>query len=139
MPVKRQPLYSLRLAGGLSSFSPVDATPYFWGAYAANWSTASGKDKLYFPKRGVIRAANVITYASAAIGTAEAWAMYIRLNNASDTLIATVANADRTKIWLNEDLNIQVLPTDYIEIKTTTPTWATNPTGVSSWGHILVG
>lgn len=139
MPLIRPRLYSVGLIGGYASFNPVDATLYFWGGHDGIWATASGKEgRVYFPKKGVIRAVNLTTYNGAVAGTNEDMTMYIRLNNTTDYLIGTVGSTDRIKTWLNESLNIPVTPTDYIEIKITTPTWVTNPTGVSSWGCLLI-
>lgn len=138
MPVKKAELYCLRLMGGLSSFSPSDSTTYYTGSYAANFNTTQGLHRLFIPKTGILTIADVAFYCSGDVSSNEAWVVSIRLNNSTDYQIASVANTDRAKRWFNDAMNIPVTKDDYIEIKTTTPAWATNPTGVIAYGHVII-
>jgi len=56
--------------------------------------------------------------------------MYIRLNNTTDTLISSLSVSTNERIRINTGLNITVVVGDYIEIKTVTPTWTPNPSGM---------
>lgn len=93
--------------------------------------------KTYIPRLGYIKSAYIMWNAGTA-GTAESFSMYIRKNNSSDTLIATVANNLASKEFINTNLNISVSVGDYIEIKIICPTWATNPANVRVGGIIYV-
>ena len=64
---------------------------------------------------------------SAGLDAAEAWPIYIRVNNTADTLIASVAAATAERVWTNSALSIAVAAGDYVEIKAINPTWVTNP------------
>jgi len=64
--------------------------------------------------------------------------MNIRLNNATDTLIQTLALANSNRVWSNTSLSIAVVAGDYIEIKEVCPTWSTNPATVTRTGIIYI-
>ena len=75
---------------------------------------------------------------SGTAGTAENWSLYIRLNNTTDTLIATIGAATNARQFSNAALNISVVAGDYIEIKSVQPTWATNPLTTLYGGYLYV-
>lgn len=84
---------------------------------------------MYIPKAGVIKAAYIYCNAGTA-GTAEAWPANVRLNNATDTLVQSLALSNVNRAWANTNLNVAVVAGDYVEIKLVNPTWATNPANV---------
>ena len=116
----------------------VDSTTYFFGSKA-------GKDilitpavqKIYLPLAGKITKVFVEWYATTA-GSGENISMYLRLNDTTDYLIATLGNTNAFKLFSNTALNIPVVEGDFFEIKIVTPAWVTNPTPVSVGGQILV-
>ena len=118
--------------------SPVDATTYYFGNIAATApSTTADERKMYIPKSGTITFCEIATNATTA-GTNEAWPMYIRLNNTTDYEIATVSANTNLRMWKKTDFSIAVVAGDYIEIKTVTPTWATNPATFTQGGYIYI-
>jgi hypothetical protein len=101
-------------------------------------ATTTQLRKVYFRKAGVIRIAEVAWYAVGTAGSNESVSIYVRLNDTTDTLIATVGDTNAYKSFNNNALAITVASGDYIEIKMVAPTWATNPTAVSIGGYLLV-
>jgi hypothetical protein len=76
------------------------------------------------------------------IGSAENISIYIRVNNATDYLIATVGAATAQREFYNNSLNggagIALGPGDrwVIKIETPNPSWATAPIQTNSQGYI---
>lgn len=117
--------------------SPGDGATVYFGnlpkAPVANAATS----KVYIPKTGNITRAELYVYSGTA-GTAEGWSLYVRKNNAADTLIATVSNSASERVFRNTGLNIAVNAGDYIEIKGIQPTWATNPLTTIYGGYLYI-
>lgn len=107
----------------------TDSQTVYWGGLQLAQQTTGGNCRIYIPKSGNIKRVYVYAHAGTA-GTGEAWSMYIRLNNTSDTLIETVTLASANRLWSNINLNIPVVQGNYIEIKEVQPAWATNPANV---------
>lgn len=110
---------------------------YFGGTFAVAPSTTAGNHRLYIPKSGTIKSAYVWAH-SATAGTNESWTLAIRLNNTTDTTIQALASNANYRLWSNTGLSIAVAAGDYIEIKSTNPTWATNPANVRFGGAIYI-
>jgi hypothetical protein len=114
-----------------TAFSPADATNYFGGA-GTSWQSAGGFARMYITSNCTLK--KVYGWLQGANGTNEASSMYVRVNNSSDTLISSsiACNAISTvAAFNNTSMSLSLTAGDYIEIKWTTPTWATNPTGVN--------
>lgn len=127
--------YTLSLQALTSS--PADGATIYFGQLPKAPTTSANISKIYIRKAGTIKAANIYSYAGTA-GTAEAWVANIRLNNTTDTEIASVASATNERVWSNTSLNIAVNVGDYIEIKMVNPTWATNPLTFIPAGYIYI-
>ena len=120
------------------TFSPPDAgTLYFGNIPAVPIGSGGGLRKVYIRKAGTIKIAEFYCQSGTA-GTAESWSWYIRKNNTTDTLIATLAVSANERIFSNTALNIAVAVGDYIEIKMVNPTWATNPLTTITGGYIYI-
>lgn len=117
--------------------SPADAQTIYFGQLPKAPTTTANISKVYIRKAGTIKMAQIYTYSGTA-GTGEAWVMNIRLNNTTDTQIASVASATNERIFTNSSLNIAVNAGDYIEIKCVNPTWATNPLTFIAGGYIYI-
>lgn len=115
--------------------SPADAATIYFGKLPKAPVTAANTSKIYIRQSGSITAAELYCYSGTA-GTAEAWSAYIRLNNTTDYLIATVAAATNERVFTNTSLNISVTAGDYFEIKMINPTWATNPLTTIFGGYV---
>ena len=106
--------------------SPVDAQTIYFGNLPKAPTTTANISKVYIPKTGTIKRADIYCYSGTA-GTNESWSIYIRLNNTTDTLIQTKAVNTNERVFSNASLSISVVAGDYIEIKSVNPTWVTNP------------
>jgi hypothetical protein len=116
------------LTAGAIIHSPVDSATVFIGStYSLVPASTGGQQRVYIPKNGTIKAVYVSGYTTGAVGTAENWQMFVRLNDTTDTSISTVGAAAAQRVWTNTSLNIAVSAGDFIEIKSTHPAWATNP------------
>lgn len=140
MGYSRPRFYDINLSIGSSGSNPVDNTTYYLAAFDAGLSisTNTGYVRIYIPKTGVIRTVILSSYAVTA-GTNENWTFKVEYPiGVTDTTIATVAANTNHRQWINNDLNIPVTGGDYIYIKTTTPTWVTNPEGFRITTTILI-
>lgn len=117
--------------------SPVDATTMYFGTLPKAPVTVAATSKIYIRKAGTIKIAEIYCYSGTA-GTAEAWSLYIRKNNTTDTLIQTLSLATSERIFTNSSLSIAVIAGDYIEIKAVNPTWVTNPLTTIFGGYIYI-
>lgn len=122
-------------AAGLTTV--VDATTYYLGMSVLVLIAAQGRSVVYVPKAGTIKVADVMSYASTA-GTSEDWTWGIAINNGAPTPIQTLGVSANIRHWRNAALNIAVAAGDYIELVTTTPTWATNPATLNVSGSIYI-
>jgi hypothetical protein len=117
--------------------SPGDAETRYFGAISAAPTATADESRVYIPKTGTITRANILGQAGTA-GSNEAWTLYIRLNNTTDTSIEAVSAATALRLWDNSALSIAVTAGDYIEIKSVTPTWASNAVNVRFAGTIFI-
>jgi len=117
--------------------SPVDAQTIYFGNLPKAPVTVAATSKVYIPRAGTIKRAEIYCYSGTA-GTNQAWSGYVRLNNATDTLIATLSVATNERVFSNSSLSIAVVAGDYIEIKFINPTWATNPLTTIFGGYIYI-
>lgn len=117
--------------------SPVDAQTIYFGNLPKAPVTTAGTSKVYIPKSGTIKRAEIYCYSGTA-GTNQAWSLYVRLNNLTDTLISTLSVATNERVFTNSSLSISVVAGDYIEIKSINPTWATNPLTTIFGGYIYI-
>jgi hypothetical protein len=116
----------------------ANITYYFGNQGRAMLSTA-GIWKVYVPQTGTIKKAYFMSYASTAVGDASNLSLYIRINNSSDTLVATVGAATASREFSNASLSISVTAGDYIEMKLVTPNpYATPATGFTIGGTIYI-
>lgn len=115
--------------------SPVDAQTVYFGMLPKAPTTTAAISKVYIRKAGTIKIAEIYCYSGTA-GTNQAWSIYIRKNNTTDTLIATLSLATSERVFTNSALSIAVAAGDYIEIKSVNPTWTTNPL-TTIWGGFI--
>lgn len=113
-----------------STVSPADSTNYYLGANGRPLVSTEGQTKMYVPKAGTLKVAEVWWFAATVAGSGENISVYFRLNGTTDTLIATVGDTASGKRFSNTGLSIALAQGDYFEIKVVCPAWATNPAGV---------
>jgi hypothetical protein len=117
--------------------SPTDGATVYFGMLPKAPTTTANISKVYIRKAGTIKIAEIYCYSGTA-GTNEAWSLYIRLNNTTDTLIATLSVATNERLFSNTSLSIPVSVGNYIEIKGVQPSWGTNPATTIYGGYIYI-
>ena len=117
--------------------SPVDGATVYFGMLPKAPVTVAGTSKVYIRKAGTIKIAEIYCYSGTA-GTNEAWSLYIRVNNTTDYLIATLSVSTNERVFSNTGLSIAMSAGDYFEIKGVQPTWATNPLTCIYAGYIYI-
>jgi hypothetical protein len=117
--------------------TPTDAQTVYFGSLPKAPVTAAATSKVYIPKTGTLKRAEIYCFSGTA-GTAESWSLYVRHNNATDYLIATLAVSASERIFNNSSLAIAVSAGDYFEIKGVQPTWATNPATTIYGGYVYI-
>jgi len=117
--------------------SPADNATIYFGNLPKAPVTTANISKVYIPRAGVIKRAEIYCYSGTA-GTNQAWSGYIRKNNTTDTLISTLSVATNERVFSNSSLAISVVAGDYFEIKFINPTWATNPLTTIFGGYIYI-
>ena len=127
--------YSINVMATASS--PADGETTYFGILPASPSTTAGQSKIYIRRAGTIRIAEIYSYSDTA-GTGELWGMKVRLNGATDYSIADVGVLTNERIWSNTSINIPVVPGDYIQIKSVSPVWETNPVNTTFGGYIYI-
>jgi hypothetical protein len=130
------PVYTISFTGPVT-WSPVDSTTYYSGIPPVVPTTTNAIRKVYIRRNGIIRVAEMYTYANTA-GSSEAWSLYVRVNDTTDTLIATVSVSTNERVFSNSTINLPVSAGDFIELKWVCPAWATNPINVQLGGYLLV-
>jgi len=117
--------------------SPADAATVYFGMLPKVPQTTANRSNVYIRKAGTIKTAEIYCYSGTA-GTNESWSLYVRLNNTTDYLIATLGVATNERVFTNAALSIAVVAGDYIEIKGIQPTWATNPATTIYGGYVYI-
>jgi len=117
--------------------SPADNATVYFGMLPKVPQTGAGRSKVYIRKAGTIKIAEIYCYSGTA-GTNQAWSLYVRKNNTTDYLIATLSVAANERVLSNAALNIPMAAGDYIEIKGVQPTWTTNPATCIYGGYIYL-
>jgi hypothetical protein len=115
--------------------SPVDAQTVYFGMLPKAPTTTAATSKIYIRKTCTLKHVEIYCYSGTA-GTNEAWSLYVRKNNTTDTLIATLNVNTSERVFTNAALNISLVSGDYIEIKGVQPTWATNPLTTIYGGYL---
>lgn len=115
--------------------SPTDAQTVYFGMLPKAPITTANVSRIYIRKTCTLTLAEIYNYSGTA-GTGEAWSLYVRKNNTTDTLVATVSLAANMRVFSNAALSISLVSGDYLEMKSVQPTWATNP-ATCIWGGYL--
>lgn len=125
---------------GASFHNPTDAqTTYAGNPGQAPTTDTNASRRALVPVTGVVTSAlwSCFSDGAGAAGSNESWAMNLRHNNTTDHSLGSVASASVPRTW-SASLSIAVSAGDFFEIKSTNPTWATNPTSVYCNGSIVV-
>lgn len=128
--------YAINVQALTSSPSDAPQVVYF-GVLPKAPTTTANISKVLIGQAGIINVAEIYSYAGQA-GTGESWSMYIRVNNTTDYLIATVAAATNERVFSNTELSIPVNVGDYFEIKVVYPVWVINPLTMIYGGYVII-
>ena len=118
-------------------FDPADSTTYYFAGLSIAPSTTGAERRLHVPRAGTITRVDVTSYAKTA-GSNESLSLYVRKNDTSDTLVATVSTSANLRYFQASGLSVSVAASDYIEMKLVCPAWGTNPVGVYFAGNVFV-
>jgi hypothetical protein len=134
--VRRAPLLLPVMA---EQANPTDAQTVYWGGTSRiPLTTTGGVGRIYFPRAGRVTRVSVSWYATSAAGTSENISLYFRLNDTTDTLVATIGSTAAAKHFELDPASITVAKNDFFEMKVVYPTWVTNPTGVVYCGYAIL-
>jgi len=117
--------------------SPADNVTVYFGMLPKAPITTANVSKCYVRAAGTIKRAEIYCYSGTA-GTNQAWSLYIRKNNTTDYLIATLSVATNERVFSNAALSIPMAASDYFEIKGVQPTWTTNPLTTIYGGYVYI-
>lgn len=114
--------------------TPADATAYYMPAcISTNPGTSSGFLKSVIPYEGTITDITLAVLVGATPGSSEAVTIELMVNNVSKaTLTSSITFDQSANTWKTATytVSVPIVKGDLVEIKITTPTWATNPIGV---------
>ena len=82
-----------------AAHNPAGGSTAYFGASGAAPSASAGSARVYVLDDGTITGASVYSYASIVAGTGEDWVLAIRLNDTTDTTIATVASTAAGRVF----------------------------------------
>ena len=116
-----------------TGYNPIDATNFYGGGATNIFGTGAAIRQIGIPITGVIRQISLQTYSATVTGSNENWLMSL-YDGTTTTAIATLGLATPPRTWSSANLNFPVTAGGYVQFLSTTPTWATNPEGLSgSW------
>jgi len=127
--------YALNLGGTNATINA--SSTYYLGIPGLTITSSAAIRRVYIPQSGTIKNAQFYVKTTNATST-ENWTISIRLNNSSNTTLATVGNALTDKEFKTTSLSIAVNTGDYIEITTTTPAFVTAPGSTYIYGSIFI-
>lgn len=123
-----------------SVWSPTNNTTAYFSTFITAPPMGANARKTYFRKAGTIKEVDLTVFVTGSTPSAESWSLYLRVNNATDYLVATVANTATEKVFLNSAMNvgagIPINAGDYFEMKIVNPTWATPPVNTIASGGV---
>jgi len=137
MGYKRAERVTMSIMG--ASFDPLDSTVYYFSDKGSQVpTTAANYRYMSIPYTGIITGCVISSVAGTVTGSNELIDFKIRKNNTTDYDVGTVSAASVQRVVKNMALNIPITNGDSIEIKITTPAWATNPEGMYFGGIVEI-
>lgn len=117
--------------------NPTDASvQHIWSGL----NTSASQCRVQIPISWYIRSAQAIFNVAWTLGTSEDVLLSIMVNGVTNATYAIwkCTLDSTTAVASNYGLAIPVTTNDYVSIRITYPTWATNPTSVSAWWQIWI-
>jgi hypothetical protein len=120
---------------------PSDATTYYLGLMRspnAGLETTFNNVRIRVPVACTVKDVFLRQWESGTAGSGESVTITINKNGTTDSTSTTAVwnNSAGTGVETDWNPNMSLAAGDYIAVKFVTPTWVTNPTGVSFDGHI---
>lgn len=119
----------------VSGFAPADATTYYFGGVQTSPVTTAASKQYKLPYACTLVGYSVSATNNTTNATTESSTIALRVNNTSDlTLSSSVSfggTVPVTNQYVGTGLSTSYAANDLIEVKWTTPTWATNPTAIA--------
>lgn len=115
--------------------SPTDGQTVYFGMLPKAPTTTAAISKIYLRAACTLKRAEIYCYSGTA-GSNESWSLYVRKNNTTDTLIATLSVSASERVFSNAALNVTFVSGDYLEIKGVQPSWGTNPLTTIYGGYL---
>jgi hypothetical protein len=137
------PRGKINLLFGHDSISPADSTTYYIGGQFNLSPTTSANDgrRLISPVTGYVTQVSISETVGGTLGTSETSTFTINnVTQSTSSTITTTATYDSSSSLINYILSspIYVVNGDKLEIRWTTPAWATNPTTVRQQINVLI-
>lgn len=120
------------------NINPGSGTTVYFGRNPTTPATSDAFRKVYLERGGTITFADIVAMTTGTVGTNENISLYIRHNNTTDYLIATVGAATNERRFTNTGLSITVASGDWITIKIIYPVFGTPPNNLSYQGILLI-
>lgn len=135
--VKARQQYVLYAVSTAAS-NPADSTTYYIGGlWGLGNLTTNTIPRVYIPASGVIK--RVDGQIRCTPGTSENAELYIGNPTDGYTLLSSTIDLSSANVYFNyTGLEIDVEAGDYVNIQFTTPTWVTNPTGLTLTAQIYI-
>lgn len=127
--------YTIHLLASSSTYAA--GSTRFFGYFVSIVTSVATTNEITILRGGTITGAMVELQAATA-GSGEAWSMFVRLNDTTDFLIATVSSATNRRTWFNNAMSIRVTAGDRVVIKSIAPAFAVLPSAVLSSGYLIV-
>lgn len=121
--------YVVTLSAGVG-IAPPDGTVRYFGNGGANLQglVTANLNRVYIPRTGTITRVDIVTVTSPTQSSGENSTVAIRLNDTTDTELSTALETDALTTVLNlTGVSVAVSAGDFIELKVTFATFATNP------------
>lgn len=124
-----------------SQWNPIDGTTVMFNNSGILAQNAAANLRNIYPPAGTLMGVHLDMLSTSTTGSNENISIYVRLNDTTDYLIATVGNTALVRIFENLAMNGGTGitfngTTDFYCYKVVCPTWATNPAASGFQGYV---
>lgn len=123
-----------------SSATPADSTTIYIGGIPVGTGsiTTQGVNKIIVPKTGTLVRADMTIVVGGTLGSSEYSTAEVLVNGLDNGDISAMIQTNAAVQSYSAAFAVAVVAGDYMEIKWTTPEWATNPTIVLTTGSLYI-
>lgn len=129
---------SIAYYGRNSVANPADGTTYYLGYNTTStaFTASNGNTRFYMVTTGTITKFYAVF--TVTVGSSQNVTVALRLNNTSNTTVATVTFDAATITISNTSVNLNVVAGDFIDVIIICPTWTSDPTNLQTNFSFLV-